>query len=601
MSRSVRAVVTLVLGALVVVASAPEGHAQASESIRSYVVGIEIRTDDSLRITETIVYDFGSTPHHGIFRDVPTAYRYDDRYDRITPLNVESVSASPGTPAGYHVSGVSGGKTEIKIGDPDHTITGVHTYTIVYTVEDALNGFRDHDELVWNAIGDEWSVPIDQATVTVLAPGAIQEVGCAAGPTGSFAACDRAKVHGDAARFAQASLYPYEALTVVVALPKGVVAAPKPHLRERWSLDRAFARTPATLGASGGLLLLLLGGFGWLLWRRGRDRRYVGSPVDQTMGNRGGPTEPVPVLERTVTPVEFAPPADLRPGQVGTIVDERANTLDVTSTIVDLAVRGYLTIEEIPKEGMFGKPDWTLHRTDKADDDLMIYERTLLTSLFETGNDVQLSSLKRSFSTHLAKVEEELYTDAMKRGWFLKRPDKVRGLWHGLGLVLLMVGIALTLFLAKVSHAGLLGLATVIAGVAVLVGARWMPSKTAKGTAIARRVAGFRTVIETAETHMAQWAEQQNVFTRFLPYAIVFGCTDKWAKAFEGLSQMPPDTTWYLSTRPFLYADFGRALDGFAVTTGGTIASTPAGSGGSGFSGGGFSGGGMGGGGGGSW
>jgi uncharacterized membrane protein len=128
-----------------------------------------------------------------------------------------------------------------------------------------------------------------------------------------------------------------------------------------------------------------------------------------------------------------------------------------------------------------------------------------------------------------------------------------------------------------------------------------MPSRTAKGTAIARRVGGFRTVIEAAETHMSRWAEQQNVFTRYLPYAIVFGCTEKWAKAFEGLQQMPPDTTWYLSSRPFIFADFGRTLDDFSVTTGGTIASTPSASGASGFSGGGFSGGGGGGGGGGSW
>ena len=128
-----------------------------------------------------------------------------------------------------------------------------------------------------------------------------------------------------------------------------------------------------------------------------------------------------------------------------------------------------------------------------------------------------------------------------------------------------------------------------------------MPSRTANGTAIARRIEGFRTVIEMAETNVSRWAEEQNVFTRYLPYAILFGCTEKWAKAFEGLQQMPPDTTWYLSSRPFIYADFARTMDDFSVTTGGTIASTPSGSGSSGFGGGGFSGGGGGGGGGGSW
>jgi uncharacterized membrane protein len=107
-------------------------------------------------------------------------------------------------------------------------------------------------------------------------------------------------------------------------------------------------------------------------------------------------------------------------------------------------------------------------------------------------------------------------------------------------------------------------------------------------------------VIETAETHMSRWAEKELVFTRFLPFAVVFGCTDRWAKAFEALG-IEPDTSWYVSPRPFVYAQFADSMEGFAVTTGGTIASTPSGSGSSGFSGGGFSGGGGGGGGGGSW
>ena len=188
-----------------------------------------------------------------------------------------------------------------------------------------------------------------------------------------------------------------------------------------------------------------------------------------------------------------------------------------------------------------------------------------------------------------------------KRGWFLKRPDTIRASWHARGALLFIAGLVLTFVLAKWTTFGLAGIPVVVAGLLLTVGARWMPSKTAKGTAIARRVGGFRTVIETAETHMSRWAEEQNVFTRYLPYAIVFGCTEKWAKAFEGLQLMPPDTTWYRSSRPFIYADFGRTLDDFSVTTGGTIASTPASSGSSGFSGGGFSGGGGGGGGGGSW
>ncbi len=576
-------------------------NAQASEGIRSYDVKIEINADDSILVTETIGYDFGSAERHGIFRDVPTRQRYDDRYDRVYPLHVESVAATGGASAAFAVSAEPGGITRIKIGDPDVTVTGMHTYRLLYTVRDALNGFGDHDELYWNAIGDAWDVPIDHATVVVTGPRRFLAAACYAGPVGSHTMCDKKAIEGNTARFAQKGLLPFEALTVVVSLPKGAVAEPHPNLVEPWSIGRAFSRTPVTLGLSGGLLLLLIAGCGWLLWTRGRDRRYVGSPVDQTMGNPTGESQAVPLFDRGVAPVEFAPPEDLRPGQVGTIVDEQANTLDVTATIVDLAVRGYLTIEEIPKEGWFGKPDWTLHRTDKADADLLTYERTLLTGLFKDGNDPALSSLKRTFSERLTKVEDELYTDAVKRGWFLKRPDTIRASWHARGALLFIAGLVLTFVLAKWTTFGLAGIPVVVAGLLLTVGARWMPSKTAKGTAIARRVGGFRTVIETAETHMSRWAEEQNVFTRYLPYAIVFGCTEKWAKAFEGLQLVPPDTTWYRSSRPFVYADFGRTLDDFSVTTGGTIASTPASSGSSGFSGGGFSGGGGGGGGGGSW
>ncbi len=101
---------------------------------------------------------------------------------------------------------------------------------------------------------------------------------------------------------------------------------------------------------------------------------------------------------------------------------------------------------------------------------------------------------------------------------------------------------------------------------------------------------------------MARFAERENLFPRFLPYAIVFGLTEKWAKAFAALGEQPPsDMSWYVSTRPFVFAGFAEAMDGFAVTTAGTISATPGGSGSSGFGGGGFSGGGGGGGGGGSW
>ncbi len=126
------------------------------EQIRNYDVDVRIEPTGVVRIHETIDYDFGSTFRHGIFRDVPVRFDYPPKsnHDRVYPLHVVSVRASEGTPAQYTLesgddSGI--GVKRIKIGDPDRTISGRHTYDITYTLRGALNGFKDHDELFLNA------------------------------------------------------------------------------------------------------------------------------------------------------------------------------------------------------------------------------------------------------------------------------------------------------------------------------------------------------------------------------------------------------------------------------------------------------------------
>jgi uncharacterized protein (TIGR04222 family) len=468
-----------------------------------------------------------------------------------------------------------------------------------------MNGFDTHDELYWNAIGEDWEQPIGRMRVRVEGAVAVTRVACFQGPFGSTFGCDRAEIREGAAVFVQEDLGAHTAISVVAALPPGTVADASPILDERWSFGRAFDRTPATVGWTAGLGALVVGGFSWLAWRRGRDVRFVGSQVDQVMGGaEDAPTRAVPLFEPGEAPVEFAPPEDLRPGEIGTLIDEEANTLDVSATIVDLAVRGFLVIEEIPKKWLLGKPDWKLTRQEKDDAELLDYERNLLHGLFQgRGNRVELSDLKKKFANRLQKVKDALYDEVVAKKWFLRRPDTVRKAWVVLGILALLLGLGATVVLAIFTHYGLPGLPLVLGGLLLLIGAKRMPRRTAKGTAMTRRIFGFRRVIETAEEHTARWAEEENVFTRFLPYAIVFGVTEKWANAFEALGRAPSDDLgWYVGTRPFVYHEFADSMDSFAVTTSGIIASTPSGSGGSGFSsGGGFSGGGGGGGGGGSW
>jgi len=594
-------------------ASAATGF--APESIPSYDVTITIFDDGTLRIREVIEYDFGSTPRHGIFRDIPVRFDYPKKADtdRVYEIDVESVEGSPGTPTQYEVSDYSSGGIgyeQIKIGDPDRTITGPHTYEITYTVKGALNAFEDHDELYWNAIGHQWGVIIDRANVTVEAPTEITRVTCFSGPELSTLPCAQSNIDGRQATFAEDDLFPRNGLTVVVAVPKGAITPePKPILEERWTIGRAFQPMPYA-PIAGGMLLVLVGGFTGVFYQRARDRRYRGSPVDQAFGpgadspDAPAPTAKAPLFDDSETPVEFVPPDDLRPGQVGTLADFQANPLDVTATIVDLAVRKYLVIEEVEASSRWLGTDWKLRKLEDGGDELLEYERLLLEGLFREGDEVKLSDLKYEFASRMGKVRTALMDDAMARGWFTKRPEHAALGAGCLGLIVLLLGVGITVALAAFTHAAWLGIPVAVLGLVMLFTARFAPARTAKGSAVLKRVNGFRRFIEESEKERARFAERQNLFSEYLPYAIVFGATEKWARAFEGLGAEPPELSWYRSSVPFTYVAFSDTVTGFSTTSAGTLTSTPPStSGSSGFSGGGggFSGGGGGGGGGGSW
>jgi uncharacterized membrane protein YgcG len=624
--RSAPARATLALAAVVLAAGAATGagplvtpasaaaHLQSLgiEQINGYDTNVEIRGDGSLLVHETIRYDFGVVPRHGIFRDIPDRFDYPKKAntDRVTPITVVSVRASAGTPAQYESSEEKEGTTgylRLKIGDPDRTITGEHTYEITYRVKGALNGFPDHDELVWSAVGTEWDVPVQRAAAEVSAPAAIPRVACTAGPFGSNLPCATAVADGSTAHFLQDGLQPHEGLTFTVSLPKGAVPSPRPILEERFSLEKAFTVNAWTAGGAAALVAALVGAYLLLLGRFGRDRRYRGSAVDQAFGpGATAGDEPAdeiaPLYEHTETPVEFVPPDGLRPGEVGTLVDFAANPLDVTATIVDLAVRKYLVIEELPHEGLFAKADWKLTKLKDPDAELKEYERVTLSSLFRNGDEVELSDLRNKFAARMSTIRKDLMDDAMSQGWFTHRPERARALTAGLGVAVLVAGVVLTVVLAAATHAALVGVPVILLGVIVLATARLAPARTAKGSAVMRHVAGFRRFIDESEKERARFAERKNLFSEYLPYAIVFGATKKWARAFADLDGEPPDTYWYRSPTAFDAFVFVAAVDSFGVATAGTLTSVPAStSGASGFSGGGFSGGGFGGGGGGSW
>jgi uncharacterized protein (TIGR04222 family) len=294
----------------------------------------------------------------------------------------------------------------------------------------------------------------------------------------------------------------------------------------------------------------------------------------------------------------------MRPAEVGVLVDESADTKDLTATIVDLAVRGYLRIEEIPAQGMFGKRDWRLHRVRDADDALAPYERRLFDGLFALGGSVDLSSLRGTFQGTLAGAESDLYGTAVKRGWFPSDPSSVRTKWVGAAVALIVFGAVAVILLGIFYGAALVGVAAILIGIIAGLASRAMPVRTAEGHELLRRILGFRMYMDTAETERQRFAERENIFATYLPYAIVFGLVTKWARAFSGLDAQQAMAGWYTGSAITNIGAFSSDLSNFSSSLSSVISTSPASTGGSsgssGFSGG-SSGGGGGGGGGGSW
>jgi uncharacterized membrane protein YgcG len=622
MGRSIRLLLAgvavacaIATAALATIFAAP-GRASAqinAERITSYNARIVIQRDGAILVTEQITYDFGTDWRHGIFRVIPVRFRYNGSYDRIYPVEVRSVYSD--TAGGEYTVDSTGSAVGIRIGNPDQTVTGVHWYQITYLIRGGLNGFADHDELYWNAVGTQWDVPIGRATVRVSAPVAVTRAACFAGPVGSAAACQHAAITNGTARFRQSGLGPHEGLTVVVAIPTGVVASPGPILRERWSLQRAFALTPVSAGASGALLAILVI-LGAVVLARRRDRRYSMSAARVVDGRPVPAEEAVPPSGHDEPAMESAPPADVRPGQAGTLIDGVANPRDVTGTIVDLAVRGYLRIEDAPLDQTHR--DWWLVRLNKTGG-LLDYEQILLDGLFKDATtdsgaaSTRLSELGPAFAGRLRRAQDALYTDVARRGWFTARPDRVRRRWLIIGGALFATGAAAIAAAAAYSHLGLIPVPVALAGLVLIGCARWMPVRTATGTGLARKLLGFRRYLTTTAAGQAYPGGQVDLLDAYLPYAIVFGCTKEWADATAAVAGADRAPSWYRSSGPYRpgslsslprSAYYFSPMHQFATTTNNWIATHSAstgGSGSSGFSGGGFSGGGGGGGGGGSW
>ncbi len=609
MKRLVMMLATVMLALGVFAVASPKAYA-ASAPITRMVVTASVATDGTITVAEEFDMNF-STPGHGPYLYFTTRQGtgQKDQY-RIYDYHFVSVTSSTGAPTTFVTETPQYGTTALRIGDANRTVSGTQTYTVSYTVSGIVNpnvSSSGMDELYWNVIGTGFTIPISNISVMVTGPAAVQKTTCYTGANFDQP-CSSNSSSGTDATYTQTNLPVGQGLAIAAGWPVGTFVGAGPtyetHTGSTTSSNPLSSLTsPWALGLAG---VVVLGAIGGLVFasRRGRDEMYAGL----TPGNVPVAGEPAPVEKVSTIPfaVQFTPPKGVLPGMIGTLFDEKADTRDVTATLVDLAARGFWRIEQPDPKG-----DFQIVRLAPPKG-LTGYEQLLSDALFGDGSQVVTSSELegKSFGMSVQSIQRELYTAVTEAGWFHGNPQTARGIRMTLGIIIAGVGF----FIGFSAGALVLAIPVALVGAAVAISSRFAPVRSALGSAVTSQALGFKQYLETAEADQIKFEEGEDIFSRYLPYAIVYGCADRWAKIFaelaaRGVPMQQP--TWYIG--PAYGYGYGAAwgaggfdsiigtLNGFSSSAATAMTAATAGSsGGSGFGGGGFGGGG-GGGGGGSW
>ncbi len=560
----------LVAGLFLSVIYSDPGLAQRSMEIEDFRVTLEVSEDASLTVMESLTVRFNGS-WNGLYRSIPVEYRNPQGFSYKLFLDIEKARDEAGRELRTEVTRDRHYR-KIKVWVPGAE-NATRTLTLKYHVPNALKFFEEHDELYWNVTGTEWDIPIRRATAFIELPDGVTGLRATAF-TGAYGASARdARIDPIENGFyfeTNNGLSFREGLTVVVGWDPGVVARPG-----------VFKRAGFFLRSNWLLFLPILSFLGmfWIWKRWGRDP------------------------ERQSVSPEYEPPKGITPAEVGTLVDHRPDTRDITSTLVDLAVRGHIRIEEMETRQFFGLVKDSDYRFVRLTDEsswaeLKSHERIFLRGLFgSTGHlqEVTLSDLKNEFYKTISSIKSDLFRSLRAAGFYRHRPDKVLGSFIAIGLVAMGLSIPGFQLLAEVfmtSPASAL-VAGFLFGLPILGFGILMPARTASGTRMLEKILGFQEFLGRVESdRFKRMITSPAMFEAYLPYAMALGVEGKWARAFEGIYTEPPQ--WYVGQHPHTFRPglFVSDLSMMSSQAGSVMVSQPRSTGGSGFRGGGFGGGG---------
>lgn len=345
----------------------PVSAVSADEKIITFDSQVTITKQNKAIVTETIGYDLGSTPHRGIYRDIPIDYRDGKNMYYVTAKHLGTKDES-GIDVQAETS-QSGSNYRIRLGDPDvGTLTGLHVYKISYELSPIITQKDGKPFLNIDTIGTGWEVPIVSATSSIkLEDGAeLSNKQCFVGSQGSMTPCEEfGKAKG---------LSAYQGMTINANLPDGYVSSYLQPNQKRpvdvLAIIMSFGIFLLVAIVVAVVFLIL-----FLRWWRARAKRKKQTVVAQ-----------------------YEPPTSLTPAEIGHLEDDSSDMAEVTATLISLAVRGYLKITQKEKTGIggiFGGSEYVLNSL-KSSQDLPPEQAALFNAFFSTGKEVKLNDLNKS-------------------------------------------------------------------------------------------------------------------------------------------------------------------------------------------------------------
>ncbi len=601
------------------------------EEISRYHTHITLLPSGSLHIKEDITYDFGSLEKHGIFRDIPI-YVKTDTYSNEIPVGLEHIfTKMDGKDIDYTSkkidSKTSGQILRLKIGDPNHKISGKHTYTIEYDAKRGVypSTISGMDAVRWNAVGSGSRIPTKHAVAYLVLPDIVPrdsvKTNSYVGRYGENSRRASSKWVGERSiRFEAYDLSPHEALTIEANIPKGILKQQGDDISTGWS-DRLLGNWH--WGALLGFFLYL-----WNYAKRFGVYEYSGA----------------------ISP-QYYPPKDLSLLQSGLIIDKFADKKDFAAAVLELGSLGYLEIDNTKKPPIIKK-------TDKSSDqgDLTMDQKYILDGiLFGGRNQYRVESgdpeIAQRMDDKLSKINDLLYEWSVSSGQMRTNPKQSRSKFLTRAGIMMLVLDALAIY-STVRNFGvdatmLVVMGSIFLGVGAFVllnsiqakayggiifGAVWLAVTTVgfgsiltsirnigelilspailiplmaimvwyfykrvglftqKGLDTYRYLMGYKEFMGRVEKdRIRRFLKQDPLYLdKGLPYAVLFGHNKHWLKLYEDLNAVQP--VWYYGDL-YRMDSFNHAVQSQSVAP---VSESGGFSGGGGFAGGGGGGGGVG-------